>query len=112
MIVLPEPRKLGGVWNPVETTEIPKPNAQAQDRDEKRVFGNAQHLLNDEGSNEAFEMVYVLSSHMAVESKLETDRNEPVKINVFLQKADKLWLMLLDGFGHTVVDVPQGYLHG
>ncbi len=20
--------------------------------------------------------------------------------------------MLLDGFGHTVVDVPQGYLHG
>jgi transposase len=35
-----------------------------------------------------------------------------LKINVFLQKADKLGLMLLDGFGHTVVDVPQGYLHG
>ena len=47
-----------------------------------------------------------------VKGKLETDRNEPVKINVFLQKADKLGLMLLDGFGHTVVDVPQGYLHG
>ena len=43
---------------------------------------------------------------MAVESKLETGRNKPVKINVFLQKADKLGLMLLDGFGHTVVDVP------
>ena len=54
----------------------------------------------------------MLSSHVAVEGKLETDRYEPVKINVFLQKADKLRLMLLNGFGHTVVDVPQGYLHG
>lgn len=25
---------------------------------------------------------------------------------------DKLKLVLLDGFGYTVVDVPQGYLHG
>ena len=112
MIVLPEPRKLGSVRNLVEATEVPKLSAQAQDRDEKCVFGNAQHLLNDEGSNKAFEMVYVLSSHITVEGKLETDRNEPVKINVFLQKADKLWLMLLDGFGHTVADIPQGYLHG
>jgi hypothetical protein len=73
---------------------------------------DAQHLLNDEGSNEAFEVVLMLSSHITVEGKLETDRYEPVKINVFLQKADKLRLMLLDGFGHTVVGVPQGYLHG
>lgn len=68
--------------------------------------------MDDESSYEAFKMVNVLSSHVAVEGKLETDRNKPVKINVFLQKADKLGLMLLNGFGHTVVDVPQGYLHG
>ena len=54
----------------------------------------------------------MLSAHVVVEGKLETDRDEPVKINVFLQKADKFRLVLLDGFGHTVVDVPQGYLHG
>ena len=54
----------------------------------------------------------MLSAHVAVEGKLETDRNELVKINVFLQKADKLGLMLLDGFGHTVVNVPHGYLRG
>jgi len=47
---------------------------------------------------EAFKVIFVLSSHVAVEGKLETDRNKPVKINVFLQKADKLGLMLLDGF--------------
>ena len=68
--------------------------------------------MDDESSYEAFKMVNVLSSHVSVEGKLETDRNKPVKINVFLQKADKLGLMLLNGFGHTVVDVPQGYLHG
>ena len=54
----------------------------------------------------------ITDGNKTIEGKLETDRNKPVKINVFLQKADKLGLMLLDGYGHTVVDVPQGYLHG
>ena len=33
-------------------------------------------------------IIYVLSPRVAVDRKLETDRNGPVKINVFLQKAD------------------------
>ena len=54
----------------------------------------------------------MISSHVTVDSKLETDRNVAVKINVFLLKADKFGLMLLDGFGYTAVDVLQAYLHG
>jgi len=49
----------------------------------------------------AFEMVNVLSSPVAVEGKLETDRNRPVKINVFRQKADNTLLSLNQRFwGH------------
>ena len=67
--------------------------------------------MNNKGADSAFEVVFMLSVHVTVEGMPEPDRDKPVEINVFLQKADKSRLVLLDGFRHTVVDVSQGYFH-